>query len=67
MEPGGLRALAVGLLAVALGLSVVSARTGERWANAVAFLFFAAAVAVFLRWRSTLRARVLAREEKTTE
>jgi hypothetical protein len=62
-----MRVAAILLFAAAAILVGVGNSSGERWLSAVSFGLFGAGVILFLRWRSANRARVLDREEKTTE
>ena len=62
-----LRALAVALFAVAAVLAGIGNERHERWLVALAFGCFAAGVLVVMRWRAANRAKVFAREEKTSE
>jgi len=67
MRPGRLRVIVLGLLVAAAVVSVFARKGDSGWLTALTFSLFAAAVAVFFRWRQQLRAIVLDPEEKTRE
>jgi hypothetical protein len=62
-----LRVILIALLAAAAVLGVVGHKADSPWVVWVSYAVFIVAVAVFLRWRQGIRARVLDREEKTTQ
>ena len=65
MSPGRLRVLLVVLLAVAAIVSVVGKKADSPWIGWLSFAIFITAVAVYFRWRRSLRGRVFDREAKT--
>jgi hypothetical protein len=56
---------AIALFAGGAVLSGVGNESGRRWLTLLAFACFILGVMLVLRWRGTVRARVLDREEKT--
>jgi hypothetical protein len=62
-----LRRLAIALFAAAAVLIGAGNATHRRWLVALAILCFLAGAACFLRWRLAQHARVLDREEKTSD
>ncbi|HUY70614.1 MAG TPA: hypothetical protein VMV08_00090 [Gaiellaceae bacterium] len=60
-----LRLAAIALFATGAILSGVGNESGRRWLTLLAFACFILGVMFVLRWRSTVRARVLDPEEKT--
>ena len=67
MSANRLRALLVALLVVAAVVSVVGKKAGSAWIGWLSFAIFIAAVAVYFRWRLTVRGRVFDREAKTRD
>ncbi|HWB22968.1 MAG TPA: hypothetical protein VG652_08775 [Gaiellaceae bacterium] len=67
MSADRLRVILIALLAFAAVLGVVGHKAGSPWIVWVSYACFVVAVAVYLRWRQGIRARVLDREEKTAQ
>ena len=61
-----LRWAAIALFAGGAVLSGIGNESGRKWLTLLAFACFMLGVMFVLRWRSTVRARVLDREEKTS-
>lgn len=67
MSAQRLRLLLLGLVAVALVLSIAAQKADSQVIGWLSFVVFAAAVAVYFSWRRALRARVFDREAKTPD
>jgi uncharacterized membrane protein YfcA len=65
VSPRRLRALLLVLLVVAAIVSVVGKKADSPWIGWLSFAIFIVAVAVYFRWRLSLRGRVFDREAKT--
>jgi hypothetical protein len=65
MSRDRVRVILVALFAAAAILSAAGNESGRRWLSALAFVCFAAGVAVLLRWRRRTRGKVFDREDKT--
>ena len=65
MSVDRLRAILIALLAAAAVLGVVGHKTHSPWVVWLSYVCFFVAVGTYFRWRQRLRARVLAREDKT--
>jgi len=62
-----LRALLIGLLAVAAVVSVLAKKADSPFVGWVSFAIFLVAVGVYFKWRRAVRAKVFDREAKTPE
>jgi hypothetical protein len=58
--------LMVALFVAAAIVSVIARKSGQGWVTAISFTLFAVGVGVSLRWRQSVRAKVLASKEKTS-
>ena len=67
MSPERFRIASIALFAAAAVLAGVGNETGTRLLTGFAFGLFALGAAAFLKWRRARFARVLDREEKTSE
>ena len=55
----------IALLAAAAVLGAVGHESNSPWIVWVSYVCFFVAIAIYIRWRQQMRARVLDREEKT--
>jgi protein-S-isoprenylcysteine O-methyltransferase Ste14 len=62
-----LRFAAIGLFAAAAVLVGVGRDSGQSWLVIAAFVLFTAGAFAFLRWRTTMRANVFDRQDKTSD
>ena len=62
-----LRALLIGLLAVAAVVSVLAKKADSPFVGWVSFAIFLVAVGVYFKWRRAVRAKVFDREATTPE
>jgi uncharacterized membrane protein YfcA len=67
VSPGRLRTLLLVLLVVAAVVSVVGKKADSPWIGWLSFAIFICAVAVYFRWRRSVRGRVFDREAKTQD
>jgi uncharacterized membrane protein YccC len=62
-----LRGILIALLVAAAVLGVVGHKTNSPWVVWISYVCFLIALGFYFRWRQLVRARVLDREEKTTQ
>jgi hypothetical protein len=67
MGESRLRIAAILVFALGAVLAGIGNTTGHHWLTAASFGLFALGALCFLRWRAAIRARVFAREEKTSK
>ena len=67
MSANRLRALLIGVLLGAGIVSVVAQQADSAFLGWLSFALFAIGVAVYVRWRQAVRARVFDREAKTPD